>query len=230
LQQVEQPNKTIWHTMLKTQMHSVWQGMPLTEQALILPFLSTLERLIPSIAECLQQRHDSGWHLQQQEGRVRGEVWLPHLGQAVTLAGRVDRVEQRAKQLCIVDIKTSNPKQLNKQAKNPETSPQLPLYQALLRAPNAELAYLAVHEDGVAWVPLAPWSQPTPENTEAQSWGELWMHRLQHEWGTFFDGHTLWQAQTNAKVCLQCDVRALCRPPLNTTIDEDETTEQEEPT
>ncbi len=101
---------------------------------------------------------------------------------------------------------------VKKQAKLPLENPQLPAYQAMLCAPNAELMYLAIDSDSVEWVPILP-PKVEEELMTSTSWGEhLWL-TLAEELDAFFD-QTIWQLRPG-KACQTCSVLGICRPSYN---------------
>ncbi len=203
-----------WKQCLDDQAQSVWQGMQPLDRAKVYPFLKYFGQLVPRVAGKLMERQIEGWSFRQVEQQVSGELPLRKFDRAVRLVGRVDRVDERAGQLGIVDIKFTKPSELKKRAAAPLAQPQLPVYEMLLKAQPARLEFLGLHKDEVDWVPFPDLPDDLREQG-FQSWGEAMLHQLIIEMQSFFDGDTLWQANPGEDVCQWCTVKGVCRPDLN---------------
>ena len=203
-----------WKQCLNEQAHTVWQGMQPLDRAKVYPFLKYFGQLVPRVAGKLMERQIAGWSFRQVEQQVSGELPLRKFDRVVGLVGRVDRVDERAGQLGIVDIKFTKPSELKKRAATPLAQPQLPVYEMLLNAQPAQLEFLGLHKDEVDWVPFPELPDDLREQG-FQSWGEAMLHQLITEMQSFFDGETFWQANPGEDVCQWCTVKGVCRPDLN---------------
>ncbi|HEX4842676.1 MAG TPA: PD-(D/E)XK nuclease family protein [Limnobacter sp.] len=210
MQHVKAADLQTWQTMLLQQSQAVWKAMPLDEQAVLHPFVAPFERLIPRIAGRLMARAMDGWQFEDAEVKVPGQLELPKLARTVALHGRVDRLDRRGSALHISDIKFKHPRLLRKLADEPLTAPQLPAYQAMLNAPDAQLSFLGIHKDKVEWVDFAP-LDPAWLAQGYASWGEVLMAQLQLDLAQFFSGAVPWQARPG-DACAYCDVYGICRP------------------
>ncbi|MCQ8894946.1 PD-(D/E)XK nuclease family protein [Limnobacter humi] len=199
-----------WKTALQQQANAVWHGLTLEEQGLLHPFIAVFDRLIPRVAGQLMGRYLQGWRMDTAEARVDGALPLKQTGVDLPLSGRVDRLDRLGSHVSIVDIKFKPLPVLKKMAAEPLSAPQLPMYQALLKAPSAELMFLGIHTDDVAWVPMPP---PTQEQSQQGqgNWGEVVWQTFAVELDAFFSAQADWQASPG-DACTHCDAHWVCRP------------------
>lgn len=199
-----------WKAALQQQVTAVWHSLPLAEQGILHPFIAVFNRLLPRVAGLLMGRFMQGWRMETAEARVEGVMPLVQTGVDLKLSGRVDRLDRQASQVSIVDIKFKQLHVLKKMAAEPLSAPQLPVYQALLNEPSAELVFMGIHQDDVAWVPMPPPSQEQSEQGHG-SWGEVVWHTLAQALDRFFSAQQDWQA-TPGEACAYCDAHWICRP------------------
>ena len=202
-------NLELWKTTLDESLDEEWGKLSLDEQAVLHPLLQTLRALVPRLAGRVMARYLEGWRVTGTETLVQGELTLSGLKRSLPLSGRVDRLEKRLNdgQVMITDIKFKALGSVKKAAADPLANPQLPAYQVLTGHPHAQLSYLAIHNDDVAWVDIAPPEDPALDG----SWGQALMADLDQQLSLFFSGQQNWAAQPGDH-CSTCDVRGVCRP------------------
>ncbi|MDH4394102.1 MAG: PD-(D/E)XK nuclease family protein [Limnobacter sp.] len=210
---------SFWKQTLGDQAEQVYQSLSLPEQAKIYPFLVFFNRLIPRIAGKLIERSIQGWVFHSAEKRVSSVLPLGASGQVLKFAGRLDRMEKRGAEVAITDIKFKAKKILSQLAAEPEASPQLPAYQAMLGAHDAKLMFLGIDKNDVDWIEFPPYEG------QALSWGDALWKQLSVEMEQFFLGHASsnsnWQLNPG-QACDWCDARGVCRPDFDSIPAEDE--------
>lgn len=194
-----------WIEPLQDAVTSSYLELDLSQQATLYPFKIFFGSLIPRIAGRLAARASDGWQVQNPEQDVTGLLNLAG-GQSIKLRGRVDRMEQKASDTAIVDIKFKSANQLKKLVKEPLSYPQLPAYQALLGLHSAKLHYLAIDKDSVEWIEIPP----PDENAEFASWGEALWAQLNKDMDDFFNG-SRWTMRPG-EACSFCSASGVCRP------------------
>lgn len=208
-------NQRAWRECLQQQLDGHWAAQAAPVRAQLHSVRPSLQQLIPQLAGQLAARAGHGWNYLESEYAVQGELTLARAGKQLGLRGRIDRLEQKGSQFAIVDIKFKKSADLKKGLKTPLSLPQLPAYQALMQAPEAQLAFLAVHDNQVEWLEF-----PSPEDASTQGWGQALVDSLQIALDDFFDDGNTWPAKPG-EACTYCDVRAACRPPEAVHIEEE---------
>jgi ATP-dependent helicase/nuclease subunit B len=136
-----------------------------------------------------------GWQYQSGETLFETPLDVPVLG-AITLHGRIDRIDRKGDALQVIDYKTSSADSLKKKLKDPGENVQLPFYAYLS---NAAAAYLPINEDKLA--PLA---------LDGEADVEAITLRLAKLLEAIAQGSSL-PAQGVDAVCKRCEARGLCR-------------------
>ena len=209
------PSVEAWKQVLFEQGRAAFARLSLKEQSVVHPFMAQFELLVPRIAGSLIKRRTEGkWIFSAAETLLAGAIQLNGLGRCVGLKGRVDRVDARDGAVSITDIKFKSLSVLKKQAADPLSAPQLPIYQRLLANTTgqgvAQLSFLGIHKDNVAWVEFAPVSDEyTAQGFE--SWGDVLFAHLEQALDSFFSGNQPWEARPG-DACTWCDVVGICRP------------------
>lgn len=212
---VDTRSLAVWKQVLLDQGKAEFHRLSLRQQSIVHPFMAQFELLVPRIAGRLMNRQMEGrWTFSSAEAKVEGVLPLPSLNAQVVLKGRLDRMDQRGEHLALSDIKFKKPTELKKQAADPLSAPQLPMYQRLIEEKTGlacrDLSFLAVHKDAVDWIEFAPLS----DEYAAQgftTWGDVLFAQIQRELDTFFAGEQAWPAQPG-EACTWCDVKHVCRP------------------
>jgi len=213
-----------WKQTLLEQARAVWDKLELNDRATVYPFLKFFDQIVPRIAGKLMERQIQGWQFKGAEQQVETALVLQPSGASLNLKGRLDRVDERGDELAISDIKFTKPAVLKKRLSEPLSQPQLPAYQAMLNNPNAQLDFLGLHKDGVDWVTFPPLTDDRRE-LGYQSWGEVLISELTRELDSFFTGKEVWQASPG-EACEYCAVRGLCRPVVDTSLTEEEVSDE----
>ena len=163
-------------------------------------WLARWKTLIPHYLDWQRGREAAGWAWKGGEVERAAEITTPG-GTALTLRGRLDRVEQAAGGAAVVDYKTGDPDRLRESLKVAGEDVQLPVYALLWGAPVAEALYLALDRDEVKAVAL---------DHDVQTLVDAERGRL----GRLFDALAAgagMPAQGTEPVCEYCEVRGLCR-------------------
>jgi ATP-dependent helicase/nuclease subunit B len=116
------------------------------DEAELLPFSASFERLAPRYVAWLQRRDAEGW--QFQEGEVDRRLQWPEL-EGLALRGRIDRIDRRGAALHLIDYKTGAAGELAHKVRHPLEDTQLAFYAALLREDAAQAlsaSYLALDD------------------------------------------------------------------------------------
>ena len=108
---------------------------------------------IPAYVEWALEREREGWRWQDGERRSERDLSLPD-GGALKLHGRIDRIDQNAMGVALLDYKTQNEKALKDKVKDPDADVQLAFYSLLHPAAVREAAYVALDDAAVATVAL----------------------------------------------------------------------------
>ncbi len=161
------------------------------------------EGLVDEYLEWQAQREAQGWRWR--EGELARELPLTlSNAAALTLRGRIDRIDQRAggtaPEVALIDYKTRAPAKLNAAQKRPGEDVQLPAYAALYGAAVAQAAYLSVDQDEVKEVALPDIAALADSN----------LQRLREVFDAMHAGAAL-RAQGVEDLCKHCDARGLCR-------------------
>ncbi len=141
------------------------------------------------------------WVEGEQDGRIEVAWTGPSGGRALRIDGRLDRLDEGAAGLRVVDYKLGAPDRLRRIAATPPRAAQLALYawMASMRGTVAAAGYLSLRRDRVAWVPLA---QPPAEVLED------WRGRLPRYLARIDAGEPL---AASGSACEHCASRGLCR-------------------
>lgn len=108
------------------------------DEADLLPYRASLERLLPDYLDWLERRRLEGWHWHA------GEAWFESDPPALAprgLQGRIDRIDLRAGGAAeVIDYKTGAAANLRQKVRQPLEDTQLIFYAALLRTARPDLA------------------------------------------------------------------------------------------
>lgn len=137
----------------------------------------------------------AGWHFQSGETVRELTLDLPTLG-AISLHGRIDRIDQKNDHLQVIDYKTSNTNILKKKRDAPEENVQLPFYAYLC---DAAAAYLPINDAAIA--PLFLQGEKPVEAITLR----LLMLLESIAQGAGLPAHGI------DAICQHCDARGLCR-------------------
>lgn len=166
-----------------------------------LPFSAAFERLRPLYLAWLAETEAAGQRF------VAGEVdrdCRPFDAplDALTLRGRLDRIDERAGRTWLLDYKTGDAKGLKDKLAAPLEDTQLATYALLMGAePGLEAAYLVLDDGkGIALLPHADVSDTALALRDG----------LQNDLSAVRDGAPL-PALGEGKVCDYCEARGLCR-------------------
>lgn len=149
------------------------------------------------------QREAHGWRWREAE--IDRDVTLTLAdGSALTLRGRIDRVDARAvdgaTEYALIDYKTRAPDTLRAEQKKRGEDVQLPAYVSLYGTEVAQAEYLSVDQDEVKEVTIPNIAALATSNVE----------RLRELFGAMRAGAAL-PAQGVSKACERCEARGLCR-------------------
>lgn len=158
--------------------------------------------LIEPYVEWWLGRRARGWRLVATEQRESVQLTVEGGGRALTLVGRLDRIDQGPEGLSIVDYKARTVKALKDALATPGEDIQLPFYRLLLpEAQRVAACYLSVDKVRVDEV-------AAPQELEALS--RAVASRLARDFERLAAGAPL-PALGVERVCQYCEARGLCR-------------------
>ncbi len=144
---------------------------------------------------------DEGWRPAAREQFKERSVALGEHGQ-ILLYGRIDRLDERGRELAIIDYKTSDPTTLKRSLKSAGEEVQLPLYRALVPTSESVGAhYLSLHGGEVRRID--PYYPIDILSTSV-------LERLARDFTRIAAGAGL-PALGNDRACKYCEMRGLCR-------------------
>ncbi len=153
---------------------------------------------IPAWIAWQKAREAQGWRYAA--GEVGGELAL---GAGLTLAGRLDRVDENAAALAVLDYKTQGAQALRDKVNAPQEDAQLALYTLLTGTTRVRQAAYVGLED----MPIREHALPEADlATLAEAHGR----RVADVFAQLQAGCGL-PANGSEKVCAHCDMRGLCR-------------------
>jgi ATP-dependent helicase/nuclease subunit B len=159
--------------------------------------------LVDAYLDWQAQREAQGWRWREAEIDREATLALAN-GSALTLRGRIDRVDARTtedgSEYALIDYKTRNAGKLHAEQKKPGEDVQLPAYATLYGAAVAQAGYLSVDQDEVKEV--------TVKNIDALAASNL--ARLREVFEAMHAGAAL-PAQGVREACEHCEARGLCR-------------------
>jgi ATP-dependent helicase/nuclease subunit B len=155
------------------------------------------EARIGPYIEWQKQREQEGWRWQEGEQKQEREFALPG-GGTVTLYGRLDRIDQKAGELAVLDYKTASPKGLKDKHQARGEDVQLASYALLLGESVSETGFVSLEDSPPKWLA----AEMADVEREA--------HRLVAIFSGLNEGAKL-PAQGIDKVCIHCEMRGLCR-------------------
>lgn len=156
------------------------------------------ERHVPAYLDWALAREAAGSRWQASEAELERELALPD-GRAVTLHGRLDRLDTGPAGTEVLDYKTQSRSALRARIKSPGEDVQLAFYGLLTGAARAGL--VALDDDKVDVVEM---QQPLPEAAEAER------ERLLAALSALAGGAPL-PAHGAPDTCQWCEARGLCR-------------------
>jgi ATP-dependent helicase/nuclease subunit B len=186
----------------------VWKSLPRAQQALLYGERRQWQRVARPTLRLLSERARAGWMVVALEERAERSTTFGRNGRTLTIHGRCDLLERRADDataLRIVDIKTGNSQNVQRQAAQPLSWPQLAAYQWLLDAPAAQLDFLNIGTREVVAVPVEP-----PDDGASDGWGERWILALRAALTRLADDAEPARPLPGA-ACAHCPVAGACR-------------------
>lgn len=166
-----------------------------------LPFRAAFERLLPRYLQWLAATEGEGQHFEAGEVERRCQPFDGPLA-ALTLDGRIDRIDTTPAGPLLLDYKTGRAKDLKDRLKTPLEDTQLAVYALLMDAdPALQAAYLAMDE------PEALVTVPHPEVSVT---AQVLRDGLQADLSAVLAGQPL-PALGEGRVCDYCEARGLCR-------------------
>lgn len=158
------------------------------------------DKLVPDYVAWQLEREGDGWRWQGGEVTKRIELPLPD-GQSLTLRGTLDRIDESAAGMAVLDYKTRAPNALKAQLKAPGEDVQLPVYALLAENEIAEACYVSLDKDAVKTVPL---------QADLSELGREVAARLTAIFAALHQGSAL-PANGTASACQWCEMKGLCR-------------------
>ena len=181
----------------------------LRQQPALIAYRQRLRLLVPGFLHWLREDRRKGWRWSDGEAQLERPLALAE-GGAVTLFGRVDRIDAGPGGLRILDYKARDAAALRRAQKDPGEAVQLLFYGLLLDPPAIEAAYLSLQPPrdsrepaaGVATMVAAP--APFAHNVT------LLGERIAQDLQRVGAGAPL-PASGAESVCGRCELRSLCR-------------------
>lgn len=172
----------------------------LAQSGAALAWYARWQRVLPAYLDWANAREAEGWRF------LRGEEWLETRlawsGGAVTLVGRIDRIdENEAGERAVLDYKTRNLTSLRAKLKEGEDH-QLAFYGLLSDQPPAHAHYVALEASGGKTGDAAA--------TDFKTWQQALRVSMAGNLEAVATGAAL-PASGIEKICTYCDVRGLCR-------------------
>lgn len=160
--------------------------------------------VVPPLAQWLAQRPQSMQVLTEHS------VSRPLEQLGILIKGRIDRIEQTARGLQLIDFKTTAPEQLRRRVKTIGLDVQLPLY-AWLLAPTSTVesaAYISLRRDAITAIPLSD-----SENDSLQSRIDDTISLLSSKLADLRAGRAIEPEglHKDKTICERCRVRGICR-------------------
>ena len=171
-----------------------------------LPFAAGLERFLPRYLSWLQAHEAQDWRYARGELERSVQAWPDQpILRDVQLQGRLDRVDQGAGGLLLIDYKAGSAQRWQEKLRQPLEDTQLAVYAALMASEAAgqgiEATYLAL-EDGKGVVEV-------PHANVAES-ARLLLEGLAQDLTAVHAGAAL-PALGEGQACEFCEMRGLCR-------------------
>jgi ATP-dependent helicase/nuclease subunit B len=158
------------------------------------------DKLIPAYVEWQLGRETQGWHWHA--GEIAKRLTLPLPGsKALTLRGTLDRVDQSAAGLAVLDYKTRPATALRGQLKARGEDVQLPVYALLAEDEVIEACYVSLDRDDVKPVPLQEGLIELSRDVA---------QRLTTIFAAIHNGAAM-PAQGTDDACTYCEMKGLCR-------------------
>ena len=166
-----------------------------------LPFRAAFERLLPRYVSWLAEAEARGQRFEAGEVERSCQPFDGPLA-ALTLQGRIDRIDSTPAGTLLLDYKTGRAKDLKDKLKAPLEDTQLAIYALLMDAdPDLQAAYLAMDEpDALVTVP----------HPEVSATAQALRDGLQADLAAVLGGAAL-PALGEGRVCDYCEARGLCR-------------------
>ena len=157
------------------------------------------EEVIPGYIAWQMQRETEGWRWLGGETGKQLPLALPN-GQSITLHGKLDRMDNSADGLAVLDYKTRSATALRSQLKQEGEDVQLPVYALLAQEAVKEAGYLSLDKE----VKMVPLQADLSELCAAVA------QRLTEVFSALHAGAPL-PAQGADAACNWCEVQGLCR-------------------
>ncbi|RTL34298.1 MAG: PD-(D/E)XK nuclease family protein [Burkholderiales bacterium] len=166
-----------------------------------LPYRAAFERVLPRYVSWLAETESAGQRFEAGEVEQRCQPFDGPLA-ALTLQGRIDRIDTTPSGPLLLDYKTGRAKDLKDKLKTPLEDTQLAVYALLMDAdPALQAAYLAMDEpDALVTVP----------HPEVSATAQALREGLQADLAAVLQGQPL-PALGEGRVCDYCEARGLCR-------------------
>jgi ATP-dependent helicase/nuclease subunit B len=162
-------------------------------------WLARWKALIPAYVEWQRGWEAAGWSWKTGEVAKSVAIDTPG-GNRVELHGRLDRVDEGAGGVAVLDYKTSDPQKLKRMLDAPGEDVQLPVYALLWGVPVAEALFLSMEREEVKPVAV-PGVQPLAAQVRK---------RLAEVFDALAAGAPM-PAQGVEGACEYCEARGLCR-------------------
>lgn len=174
------------------------------DEAELLPFRASLERLLPDYLDWLETRRRDGWHWHAGEAPFESE---PAVLAPRGLQGRIDRIDVRAGGAAeVIDYKTGAVAKLRQKVQQPLEDTQLIFYAALLRTARPDLAAVSA-----CYVGLDDADAPTVvAHKDVEQHVAPMLEGLASDLAALDAGAPM-RALGQGAVCDYCDARGLCR-------------------
>jgi ATP-dependent helicase/nuclease subunit B len=181
----------------------------LRQQPALIAYRQRLRQLVPGFLQWLGDDRRAGWRWSDGEAVLERPLLLDG-PDAVTLFGRVDRIDAGPAGVRILDYKARDAGTLRRAQKDPGEAVQLLFYGLLLDPPAAEAAYLSLQPPRDAGDPAAGVATVVPAPAPfAQNVAQLGA-RIAQDLRRISGGAAL-PANGAESVCRRCELRSLCR-------------------
>lgn len=180
--------------LIDTAAAQVTQSMRLAEEE-FLPFRAAWPRVRDGYLAWLEQHEAEGLHFEQ------GEPWQEQPLGALTLVGRLDRIDRGGAEVMVIDYKTESPVATARRIREPFEDTQLAFYAALLPHDTLRAAYVNVSEKE---------GSKTFEQKDVVAVRDALLEGISHDLQRIAAGAPM-PALGEGDACEFCAARGLCR-------------------